>query len=159
MEEAHNSGFRSPRTSLSHHSPIQAVRFLWRGSQSMLEHQRYVGPYSSRNVCPWCSGSKRKRLRGCGFERRRQEHHRIDVSIEHDLYDCRVNMCAEWWQIRHEHTSFSSPVRYPRFRLISAHAVRSSNAAAWRRRSQLSIKSFLYSRVAPKSTRDSCNAI
>jgi hypothetical protein len=53
-------------------------------------------------------------------------------------------------------TWLSSPVRYPNFKLHSIHASRSSAAAACRRRSQLSMNSLLYVRVAPKSTSSTC---
>lgn len=50
------------------------------------------------------------------------------------------------------HTWFSAPVRYPSFKLHSMQASLSSDAAACRSRSQESMNSFEYSRVAPKST-------
>jgi hypothetical protein len=53
-------------------------------------------------------------------------------------------------------TWFSCPVKYPSFRLHSTHASLSSDAAACSSRSQLSMNSFEYSRVAPKSTSSTC---
>lgn len=115
----------------------------------MLQHHGYVRSDSSGCFLPFATLSKGKGLGSLWVERGGQERQRVCVRIEHYLQS-RLDFLIES-DFRDRQTSFSSPVRYPNFKLQLMHFDLSPVAAACSNWNQLSIKDFEYSLVAPKS--------
>ena len=107
----------------------------------MAQHHRYLCTNFVGYVCPLRPFPEGKWLWCFGFEWRGKKSHRINMGVKHDLQQDRFEIVhegdADYWL-----TSFSSPVRYPSFRLHSMHASRLPVAAEWRRESHLSMNSF-----------------
>lgn len=65
--------------------PIETVRLLWGRCETVVEHHRYLCPNLRRDVCPLRPLAKRKRLGGLRLERGGQEHHGVDMGVQHQL--------------------------------------------------------------------------